>query len=202
MKSCLDSGQVFDVRKTPSQVGAIAETFRRWEGVQRSLHPTNSFTGWGRDAEFFLRDHHKSLTAFGDGTPYGRAAKRDDTYILLIESHTTSFNHHLQERVDFPNLFLPELKEVPVIAWDGSREVVRTKVMRPNTPYFVAIPSSRPDGFDWVDITDFCLIFPRRRLKEVKEMDTSLTVIRLCGLEGSSWRRRGGCGQRGWGKAK
>ncbi len=151
-------------------MGVISETFRRWEGVARSLHPTSSVAGWGKDAEFFLRDHHKSLTPFGHDTPFGRAAERDGTYILMMETHIHSLLHHLQERTAFPNLFLPGIKEVPVIGWDGNQEIVSTRVMRPRTPYFIAIPSSRPEIRTWVIIHDFALIFPHRRLREIRGM--------------------------------
>jgi aminoglycoside N3'-acetyltransferase len=170
MASYLNSGRVFDVRQTPSQMGVISETFRKWEGVLRSLHPTNPIAGWGKDAEFFLRDHHKSPTPYGHDTPFGRAAECDDTYVLMIETHILSLLHHLQERTNFPNLFLPGVKEVPVIGWNGDQEIVSTRAMRPRTPYFVAIPSTRPDACDWAMIQDFGLVFPHRRLGEIRAM--------------------------------
>ena len=170
MESCLNSGRVFDVRTTPSQMGVISETFRKREGVLRSLHPTHSVAGWGKDAECFLRDHDKSPTPFGYDTPFGRAAEDADTYILMIETHIHSLLHHLQERAAFPDLFLPGLREVPVIGWNGDRTIISTRVMRPRTPYFIAIPSSRPETCAWVILHDFGLIFPHRRLGELKEM--------------------------------
>ena len=39
---------VFNVSKTPSCVGIIPETFRRMEGVKRSMHPTHSMCGIGK----------------------------------------------------------------------------------------------------------------------------------------------------------
>jgi aminoglycoside N3'-acetyltransferase len=170
MESYLNSGRVFDVRTTPSQMGVVSEAFRRREGVLRSLHPTNPVAGWGKDAECFLRDHDKSPTPFGHDTPFGRAADAADTYILMIETHIHSLLHHLQERAAFPNLFLPGVREVPVIGWNGDRTIVPTRVMRPRTPYFIAIPSPRPDRCAWVILHDFGLIFPHRRLGEMKEM--------------------------------
>ncbi len=170
MKSYLESGRVFDVRNTPSPMGVVPETFRRWEGVRRSLHPTSSVVGWGRDADFFLRDHHGSLTPFGEKTPYGHAAECDDAYVLMMETHIHSLLHHLQERCAFPNLFLPGVREVPVIGWDGRQKIISTLTMRPRTPYFIAIPSKGPEKRDWVMIQDFGLIFPRRRLGEIKEL--------------------------------
>ncbi len=170
MESYLKSGSLFDVRTTPSQMGVISETFRRRDGVLRSLHPTSSVAGWGKDAECFLCDHEKSLTPFGPDTPFGRAAQCVDTYILMLETHVHSLLHHLQERAAFPNLFLSGVKRIPVIGWNGDQEMVSTRVMRPRTPYFVAIPSSRPDRCTWVMLHDFGLIFPRRRLGEIMEM--------------------------------
>lgn len=33
-------------------MGAIAETFRQFEGVLRSCHPALSFSAWGKNAEY------------------------------------------------------------------------------------------------------------------------------------------------------
>src|SRR5512146_608863 len=45
---------VFDVRRTPGNVGLIPETFRRRAGTRRSVHPTHSVCGVGPLAETLL----------------------------------------------------------------------------------------------------------------------------------------------------
>ena len=163
MASQLESGKTFDTRHSPSSVGVIPETFRRRPDVLRSCHPTNSVAASGPGAKDILSQHDESITPFGNDTPYGRLATREDSYILMMDTHIHSFLHHLQERVKFPNLFLPAEKKVEVIDATGQTKLMTTKVMRPRTPYFVAIPSASPDKPDWAILHDYALMFPKRR---------------------------------------
>ena len=170
MSSFFDEGAVYDVRSTPSRVGLVPETFRRRDGVLRSLHPTNSVCAWGRDAEALLAGHENSETPFGPQTPYGRLAERDDSYVLMLDTHIHSFLHHLQERVNFPNLFLEDGRTATVIDYDGNRRDVVTRVMRPRIPYFVAVPGAAGPDPDWAILHDYALMFPSRRDREVRDM--------------------------------
>jgi len=170
MATHIEKSEVFDVRRSPSHVGLIPEMFRRREGVLRSCHPTNSVAGWGRDVQSLLSGHENSSTPFGHDTPYGRLATRDDAYILMIDTHLMSVLHHLQERVDFPNLFLPDEAQLTTVGYDGTPRVVTTKVMRSRVPYFVAIPPASGDEPDWAIIHDYALMFPGRRETEAKRL--------------------------------
>ena len=167
MASYVRDLDVFDVRETPSSVGIIPETFRRRPDVLRSRHPTNSVAAWGRGAGTLLEGHENSLTPFGYETPYGRFAERDDTYVLMLDTHLHSLLHHIQERVDFPTLFLDDQAEVSIVDESGKPGTVQTRVMRPRLPYFVAIPSKSGAAPDWAILHDYALLFPSRRLDEV-----------------------------------
>jgi aminoglycoside 3-N-acetyltransferase len=154
---------VFDVRNSPSEVGVITEVFRRRPYVRRSLHPTNPLAAWGRRAEEYLEGHEDSPTPFGHDTPYGRLARDPLGHVLMMETHIHSFLHHLQERVRFPNMFLAERMQATTIDYDGNRRTIDTKIMRPRTPYFVAVPSENGDSPDWAVLHDYALVFPPRR---------------------------------------
>ncbi|MFQ5964647.1 MAG: AAC(3) family N-acetyltransferase [Candidatus Scalinduaceae bacterium] len=160
----------FDVRSSPSRSGIVSEVFRGRPGVLRSLHPTNPVSVWGRNAEELVRDHEKSPTPYGSNTPYGKLAEREDSFIIMLETHVHSLLHHLQERVHFPNLFLPEEKEASFIDMMGRRRTMRTKVMRPRVPYFIAIPSVSSTKPDWALLHDYALMFPRRRERVVRRL--------------------------------
>ena len=54
--------RAFDVRRTPSCIGAIAEHFRLRQGTRRSVHPTHSVCGAGAQAAALLADHHLDRT--------------------------------------------------------------------------------------------------------------------------------------------
>jgi aminoglycoside 3-N-acetyltransferase len=62
--------RVFDVRKTPSDVGAITEYFRQMPGVYRSLHPTHSVAAWGKYAQAITENHHKDNSPVGAYSPF------------------------------------------------------------------------------------------------------------------------------------
>lgn len=166
----LDQGRVFDVRKTPSAAGALTELFRTWPGVKRSLHPTNAMAAWGKHADMLLAGHELSLTPYGDETPFGRLARMEDSYILMLETCVLSLLHHLQERVDFPNYVLDGIRDVTVIDANGAKRVVRTKAMRQRIPYYIAIPPQDGPGNDWALLHDFALLFPKTREQEVRRL--------------------------------
>lgn len=169
-ESFLSSGQIFDVRNSPSKAGLITEEFRLRPDVNRSLHPTVSIAGWGDRANEILHGHENSMFPYGQDTPYGKLAEREDSFILMLETHIQSLLHHLQDRVDFPNLFLSGIRKAQVINDSGEIIDVTTKVMRPKIPYFVAIPSFNNAEPEWVRIQDFSLLFPSRRYKKCKAL--------------------------------
>ncbi len=68
----LSRDPLFDVRATPSTMGAITEAFRQQKDVFRSLHPTHSVCAWGARAEEFVAGHEHAATPFGEGTPFAR----------------------------------------------------------------------------------------------------------------------------------
>jgi aminoglycoside N3'-acetyltransferase len=169
-ESFISENESFDVQNTPSMAGLITETFRLSTGVLRSLHPTVSVAGCGNGIDEILAGHEESVRPYGRNTPYGRLVDREDTFILMLETHIQSLLHHLQDRVDFPNLFLPGLRRASIVNYSGNTTTMLTKVMRPRVPYFVAIPSSTGKEPEWARIQDFSLIFPSRRVMECKSL--------------------------------
>ena len=63
---------VFDVRRTPSNVGAIPEYFRTEYPVLRSLCPTHSCAAVGLRAEYLTGSHHLDETPCGPNSPFSR----------------------------------------------------------------------------------------------------------------------------------
>lgn len=71
-------------RSTVAQNGAVAEAFRTWPGVVRSLHPTSSVLLYGAGAEDIAARHDPLGWATGPETPWGRLRARSQMKILLI----------------------------------------------------------------------------------------------------------------------
>jgi len=103
MYTTLKSVKLFDVRKTPSNLGAIPEAFRRHPRAVRSLHPSHSFAAIGPKAEWLTANHHVAGSNFGLGTPMGRLLETQ-SYLLGLGTdigHVT-FYHCLEDIEKFP----------------------------------------------------------------------------------------------------
>jgi len=72
----------FDVRTTPTTMGAIPEAFRNWPGTRRSEHPLESVCARGPRAEEITRDHPTSFSE-GPDSPFARLYDLDSRILLL-----------------------------------------------------------------------------------------------------------------------
>ncbi len=63
-------------------IGAIAETFRKSEGVCRNFHPQLSFCFWGKEAASLSRKYHMS-DSLSENSPLGEILSRNG-YVLLL----------------------------------------------------------------------------------------------------------------------
>jgi len=103
MYASLKSGRVFDVRSSPSRMGAITEAFRTHPGVERSIHPTHSVGALGRRAAWLVESHHTCGSNFGDGSPLGRLLSAGGLLMGLgTDLGPVTFYHVLEDREAFP----------------------------------------------------------------------------------------------------
>jgi aminoglycoside 3-N-acetyltransferase len=115
----------FDVRRTPSNVGAIPEAFRKRPGTARSMHPTHSVCAVGPRTGELLSDHDQDRTPCGPHSPFRKLPAVDGQLLMLgcgLRPNTSM--HAIEETVVPPYLFGPELTYVLTYA-DG-RTVERT----------------------------------------------------------------------------
>lgn len=126
---------VYDVRRTPSDLGVLPEVFRMLPGTLRSLHPTHSVCGRGRLAAALLEGHEAADRPFGHGTPFMRLIERGGKGLILgarLHNFTTlrTIEDHLG--ASYPlNPYLPEAFPVEIVDEAGRRRVVRTFVPDP-----------------------------------------------------------------------
>ncbi len=73
---------VFDLRVTPTTLGAIPEAFRTWPGTLRSDHPLESVCARGPLAAEIIAEHPPAFSE-GQGTPFGRLYELDSWVLLL-----------------------------------------------------------------------------------------------------------------------
>jgi aminoglycoside 3-N-acetyltransferase len=81
--SFFENGHTFDLQKTPTNAGLIAELFRRFPGVKRSIHLNSSVCIYGPKANFYIKDHEKSLTAWDTNSPYNKLYEENAKILTL-----------------------------------------------------------------------------------------------------------------------
>ena len=110
----------FDIRTTPSCVGAISETFRTMPGVIRSLHPTHSVAAIGPRARALIEGHELASTPCGEGTPYARIIDAGGQILFLgatLDQNTVF--HTLEAFAALPYLMRRDSETFSVTLADG-----------------------------------------------------------------------------------
>jgi len=123
-----DGTQVFDVRKSPSAAGLLTEAFRRFPGVVRSININHSVCAFGKNAEWLVSDHHKSITAWDDCSPYYRLGCIQDAYIvglgvgwrLKIATSLHCADSMLREELTFFKKLFPKIQRYNYIDAQGN----------------------------------------------------------------------------------
>jgi aminoglycoside 3-N-acetyltransferase len=113
---------VFDVRSTPSNVGAIPEYFRCRPGTLRSVCPTHSMCGVGPLAEAILGEHHLDETPCGAHSPFRKLRDLGGQLLFLgCGMRPNTSMHAVEEVAQAPYLFR-DLITYRLIFADGHAE--------------------------------------------------------------------------------
>ena len=95
---------VFDIDRSPSCIGYLAEYFRtQVSGVKRSIHATHSCAALGRNAELLTEGHEKDDTPVGMNSPFAKLPTVGGKILMLgcKTGHNTSM-HGVEETVENP----------------------------------------------------------------------------------------------------
>lgn len=96
----------FNVRSTPTCIGALQETFRTRPGTVRSVHPTHSVCGVGRRVEELLSDHQLDTTPCGPHSPFAKLPHIGGKLLFIgcgLRPNTSM--HAVEEHVEPPYLY-------------------------------------------------------------------------------------------------
>lgn len=111
----------FDVRNTPSCVGALPEYFRTRSGTLRSVHPTHSVCGVGENSVDLLKDHQLDNTPCGSNSPFSRLPLTGGQILFLgcgLRPNTSM--HAIEENIEPPYLFA-DIAHYQVFLTDGQK---------------------------------------------------------------------------------
>jgi aminoglycoside 3-N-acetyltransferase len=94
-------GVPFDIRNTPSQMGALTEAARMHPGAVRSGHPIYSFAIIGPQAGRFSVDN---FSGYGSDSPFAILRQLDGKIAVLDldDQNSITFYHHIEEMHEVP----------------------------------------------------------------------------------------------------
>ncbi|MDQ3110645.1 MAG: AAC(3) family N-acetyltransferase [Bacteroidota bacterium] len=136
-----EADYVFIPDTTPSVVGFITETFRKWKNIKRSIHPTHSVCVHGAGAEFITSGHLEAETNFGLNTPFHRMRELKGKMVGIgVTTSIIPLYHSIEDFYpeEFPGVYIPQSFPVKVMV---NNEVVEKKI-------FVHDPAFHADRID------------------------------------------------------
>lgn len=83
-KTVNSENPVYNPYETPSCVGILTNLFMKRDDVVRSLHPTHSMAGIGKDAALYLAGEENCNTPCTPGGCYDRLRQRNAKYCLSV----------------------------------------------------------------------------------------------------------------------
>jgi aminoglycoside 3-N-acetyltransferase len=92
-----NTGVPFDIRSTPSHMGALTELARKKHDAVRTGHPVYSFAAIGRHSNMFADVNNYS--GYGADSPFGLLRELDGKVAILNidEQGSMTFYHHVEE---------------------------------------------------------------------------------------------------------
>lgn len=133
--------ECFEVNETPSKLGVLSETFRKYPQVRRSASPTEPVCCFGPNSQYYIDAHEGELTPYNQNSPFYKVAeaKGKILYIGVTLDNAGTSLHVLEDVCDsfdipvyYPQQFaykvkLPsnEIKEYLTFVHDPSWSIKR-----------------------------------------------------------------------------
>lgn len=130
----MQNAPVFDVKNTPSAMGAITEYFRQLPRTRRSLHPTEPVCANGFLADEFVKDHFGEISPYTKKSPWKKLmdAKGKILYIGVTLDNAGTHLHTLEDAVDFCYpVYDDKVFDAVCIDENGIEKKMKTKVHNP-----------------------------------------------------------------------
>lgn len=117
---------IFNPATDKTAAGFLAETFRNYPHVKRSINTQHSVCAWGKHALWLTKDHHLGKNCWDESSPYYRMAKLNGLVINLgMPSHYIGTFDHCVEGIlykEYPywKLFMNKTQTFRYYSEDGS----------------------------------------------------------------------------------
>ncbi len=149
MKEFLDATTDLDIRTAPNAMGAVNNIIMGKAGAVRSLHPTHSTVAIGKDADYYVNEHHLDTTPFGSHSPYYKLMERNGKILLFgVDLDSMTFTHVIEDLIGdlYPvNVYTKKSYTVAVTDTKGEVHQVVTKCHNPEASSMRACNSIRED---------------------------------------------------------
>lgn len=117
----------FDIKNTPSCIGAIPEWFRRQPGALRSMSPTHSVSSIGPGAKAVTAGHDLDDTPVGPSSPFRKVRDLGGQILMLGCGLTPSTSMHGVEELARPPYLFKEHITYTCTDWDGTTKEIATR---------------------------------------------------------------------------
>ena len=106
--SLCNTDKIFDIEKTPSEMGSLTEYVRTRPGSVRSFHPFASYAAIGKNANYICKKN--SRNSVGPNSPKARLLELDAQYVSigLSPSRVSMVIHHIEELMGVPYRYTKE----------------------------------------------------------------------------------------------
>jgi len=156
--------RVFDIDKSPSEVGALSEFFRKQREVIRSEHPIFSIVASGPGSKSLVKT---GIDAFGDDSVFGNV-RRDNALLVFFGTtfKSCTFGHYITQMHQVPYRYMKTFSGI-------IKKGRRTRTI--DATYFV-----RPlDGTIDIDLSRLeKRLFKKKLLKKVPVGASSIECVR------------------------
>lgn len=128
--------RVFDVSTSPILTGVLNEIIATQNGAIRSLHPTHSVVALGPRASYYIKDHEKDETPFGNNSPWWKIIKSNGSILLFGAPHNITSIHAVEDAIGevYPwKVYLKKKYMYDVVDVNGIHHSVLTTCHNPAT---------------------------------------------------------------------
>jgi aminoglycoside N3'-acetyltransferase len=149
----------------------------------------------GKYAAELVTGHEESEGPCGPKTPFGRLADLD-AQILRIGTGALTIHHHVQELVDYPNLFAPGTCSLKCLDYSGNPIMVSSRVHRKNIPSILFLAEDTGSQKFSIHPSNFPLLYSGdREDKLAKDPQRQVVLGKLLAVrdcfEASGWLTKG-----------